>query len=435
MNYSEAIEYFSEKSKKGSIYGLETMRVILAEAGNPQEMLKCIHVAGTNGKGSVIAFLDSILRKAGYKVGKYISPAVLDYREKIQINGEYISEADVARLATSVRRISEAVREATVFEQETAMAFMYFAEQKCDYVLLETGMGGDGDATNIISEPVVSVITSISRDHCRLLGDTLEEIALHKAGIIKKAGAVVALPLRESVTEVFKSRCREQQAELWISDYLKELTPIASDWSMQSFDYKEFKHVVIHLTGEYQLQNAALALETVLVLRKKGVAIADKAVYEGMKAAEWPARFACLDGGHPLFFADGAHNEDAALSLRNTLLGYFKNKRIVYIMGVLADKEYEKIIGLTSDLAEYIITITPNNSRALPADKLKEAIECCRRDGRSAVVCCTGVREAVLKAYGYAEKIESNDYIIVAFGSLSYMGELYKAMEDRKAGI
>lgn len=429
MNYSEAMDYLNSVATKGSIYGLETMRLLLREFGNPQDGLKCIHVAGTNGKGSVIAFLDSVLRKAGYKTGRYISPSVLDYREKIQINGEYISEDDVAELVTEIKEVTEKIREATVFEIETIMAFLYFARSDCDYVILETGLGGAEDATNVITNPLASVIVSISMDHMNILGDTIEEIASCKAGIIKENCKTVIMKQKPSVQTVFADRCRQMNSKLAVADY--DMATVKSEnIKYRRFDYKEFKDIVISLTGRYQINNAVLALEVIKELRTMGIVIPDEAVYEGMVKADWPARFSCLDDGDVKFFADGAHNEDAARSLRETMLQYFEGKKLIFIMGVLADKEYEKVIALTADLAEFIITITPPSPRALDAEQLKMAVSKVNRN----VTATLSLEIAVDNAYEYAKSgDDANDYVIVAFGSLSYMGDLYRVMDVRKA--
>lgn len=429
MNYREAMEYLQGIAAKGSIYGLETMRVLLTEFGNPQDCLKCIHVAGTNGKGSVIAFLDSVLRKSGYKTGRYISPAVLDYREKIQINGEYISEEQVSGLITEIRTATEKVHEATAFEIETIMAFLYFAREKCDYVIIETGLGGAEDATNIIKNPLVSVIASISMDHMNILGNTVEKIASCKAGIVKNGCPAVIMKQKPSVQKVFEDRCKETASELVIADY-DNVVLKSENIKCRRFDYKNYKDVVISLVGKYQISNATLALEVISLLRRIGINISDRAVHEGMANAVWPARFSCLDEEEILFFADGAHNEDAARSLRETMLQYFSDKKLIFIMGVLADKEYEKVIALTAELAEYIITITPKNPRALCADSLKTAVCKVNRNVMAAI----SLEEAVEKAYEYAKSCDdAKDYVIVAFGSLSYMGDLYRVMAERKA--
>ncbi len=429
MDYKEAMEYLNSIAVKGSIYGLETMQVLLEELGNPQDCLKCIHVAGTNGKGSVIAFLDSVLRRAGYKTGRYISPAVLDYREKIQINGDYITEDEVAGLITEIKAVTEKVSEATVFEIETIMAFLYFAREKCDYVILETGLGGAEDATNVIKNPLVSVIASISMDHMNILGNTLEEIASCKAGIVKKDCPTVIMKQQPSVQKVFEERCRMMNSELTVADYAMASVSY-EDVKYRRFSYKGFDDIVISLTGRYQINNAVLALEVISKLRSCGINIPDEAVYEGMVKADWPARFSCLDEDEVLFFADGAHNEDAARSLRETMMQYFGDEKLIFIMGVLADKEYEKVIGLTADMAEYIITITPPSPRALDAEQLRMAVSKVNR----CVSAAMSLKEAVDDAYEYAKSgDDAKNYVIVAFGSLSYMGDLYRVMAERKA--
>lgn len=430
MNYSEAMKYLNGIAAKGSIYGLETMREFLEEFGNPQENLKCIHVAGTNGKGSVIAFLDSVLRRAGYKVGRYVSPAVLEYREKIQINGEYISEADVAGLVTEIKEVANRGRKATVFETETIMAFLYFSRQKCDYVIVETGLGGAEDATNVIKSPFVSVITSISKDHMNILGDTLEEIASCKAGIIKANRPAVVMKQPASVLKVFEEKCNKSDSELIVSDY-EQVELLDNSISYRRFDYKDYKDMVISLVGKYQINNAALALDVISELRRQGIAISNEAIYDGMATAEWPARFSCLDDGKVMFFADGAHNADAARTLKETIEEYFFDKKLIFIMGVLADKEYESIIKITASLAEYIYTITPDSPRALSAEDLKTAVSRVNKRVEKALT----LREAVDKAYKYAKSGDAaNEYVIIAFGSLSYMGELYRVFGERQKG-
>ena len=306
---------------------------------------------------------------------------------------------------------------------------MYFARSGCDYVILETGLGGAEDATNVISSPLVSVIASISMDHMNILGSTMEEIASCKAGIIKENCPAVVMKQMPSVQKVFEDRCRQMNSKFTVADY-DMATVKSEDIKYRRFDYKEFDDIVISLTGKYQINNAVLALEVIKELRAMGIIIPDEAVYEGMVKADWPARFSCLDDGKIKFFADGAHNEDAARSLRETMQQYFSDKKLIFIMGMLADKEYGKVIGLTADMAEFIITITPPSPRALDAEQLRMAVSRVNRNVSAAL----SLAEAVDNAYEYAKSgDDAEDYVIVAFGSLSYMGDLYRVMDVRKA--
>ncbi len=430
MNYKEAVAYIEEVQAYGSVLGLENVAELCKRLGNPQKDLKFIHIAGTNGKGSVLAFVSTVLTKAGYKVGRYISPTIFDYRERIQINGRMISKQALGAYMGRIKEACDAMAEEglphpTIFEMETAMGFLYFKEKGCDMVVLETGLGGITDATNVIENTVVAVLTSISRDHMGFLGDDLEEIAKKKAGIIKKGCLAVTSRQEPSVRKVLEEACKSKGAELFSAD-VSRAEAVKHGIKKQSFSYKEYKKIEISMAGTYQIENAVTAIEVIRALKQAGYLIKDRAVYEGMSEAVWTGRFSVISQ-KPLFIVDGAHNEDGAKKLADSLSFYFTNRKIIYIMGVLRDKEYGKIIENTCFLADSILTIKPpRNERALEAYELaKEAAKYHKN-----VTALDSLEEAVELSLLMAEK--DKDTVIAAFGSLSFLGELITILEHKK---
>jgi len=429
MNFSEAQQYFENLAKRGSILGLEPVTSLLKVLGNPQDTLKVVHVAGTNGKGSTIAFLESVLKTAGYKVGVYTSPVVFDYLEKIRINGNYISEEE---FISETKKIIEAnnilEREkgicTTVFESETAMAFDYFAAKNCDIVIIETGMGGSADATNVCSKVECSVLTSISMDHTAFLGDTLQEIATVKAGIIKDGCNVVVSGTNTEVLDTIDSVCKARKTTMSVS---RKPVIKKNDFAGIIFDYVssagiEYKDLRISMIGSYQPDNAAVAIECIEKLAENGYIISRKDIRKGLEAAVWKGRFEKVRD-NPLIFVDGAHNPGAAVRLKETIDRYFKGYKKIFIMGVLADKDYEDIISTVLGDAEMIYTLTPHNTRGLEAGKLKESILKVNPNVRSE----DGYKNVVTRCFEmYKELDKQSDVVIVAFGSLSYLGELMK---------
>lgn len=423
VTYREARVYLDEMSKYGSVLGLETIRGLLRELGNPQDDLKFIHIAGTNGKGSVLAYTSMILSEAGYRIGRYVSPTVVSYLERIQVDAKWISEEKFAELTERVRNAIARLEAAgenlpTVFEIETAIAFLYFKEMKCDLVVLEAGLGGELDATNIIRNTVCAVFASISRDHLGVLGNTLAEIAENKAGIIKSGCAVVSARQKDSVSSILRSRaekygCSYVQAEPELAEVEKE------DYHGIYFSYKEFRSLHTVMAGKNQIGNAAAALEVIRTLRQTGYKIPGDAVKRGMERTQWPGRFSCI-GEDPVFILDGAHNEDAALKLRESVEVYFPGRRLIGIMGVFKDKEYEKIVQTMGPLMSVIYAVDlPDEKRGLPSEKLAEVLEkycpCVKRPDvseRQRAVDCA-VRASLLEA--------GKEDVILAFGSLSYL--------------
>lgn len=427
MTYEEARRFLENCNQYAGELTLEPLREMLRRLGNPQDKLSFVHIAGTNGKGSILAYVSTILFKAKYRVGRYVSPTIFGYRERIQVNGVSISREDLTRLTEKVERVgaqmlSEGLRHPTMFEAETAMAFLYFLEQGCEIVVLEAGMGGRTDATNVIQNTLVAVLASISMDHMGFLGDTLFEIAENKAEIIKPGCMVVSVKQMEEAERAVMERSKKVGCSVVVAD-ADAAVHRKRGLFQQTFDYKEQESVEIALSGEYQFINAVAALEVVEALRKKGYQIPEEAVRSGLKETVWKGRFTVV-AREPYVIVDGAHNRDAAKRLRETIEQYLSDKRLIYIMGVLADKEYERVIEETVSFASEIVTVmTPDNERALPAEKLAEAVA----KYHVPVQAAESIADAVERAYALARKED----VILAFGSLSYLGELIRQVERR----
>jgi len=428
MTYKEARNFINQSNQYGSKLGLESITELLNRLDNPQNRLKVIHVAGTNGKGSTSAFLATILSVQGYRVGRYNSPAVFDYLEMIQINcgachtpgkAEYLSEEGVIKTIEIIAPIcSEMVHDGfshpTTFEIETAMALLYLYWEKVDFAVIEVGLGGRLDATNVFANPICNIITSISKDHMQYLGDTLHEIAYEKAGIIKKDAKVITCNTNAEILDVIQQECKTQSNSLIISD-IEKVSNIHYSSGLTSFVYHE-KEYQIRLLGEYQIKNAIVAIDTVNQLQELGYPVKGSSIKEGLLKTVWGGRFEIL-AHNPYFIIDGAHNEDAALQLRASILRYYPEQRKLFILGVLADKDYSKILELTADMASVILTVTPNNDRALPSSLLaKES----KQYTKGEVIDAGSVDKAVKLAYDMAK----DEDIIIAFGSLSYLSEV-----------
>lgn len=388
MNYKEARNYINEASKYGIILGLENISRLCAALGNPQDRLKIIHIAGTNGKGSTGAFIEAALRDAGFKTGRFSSPAVFGYTEQWQINGNNISEELFAHYMGKIKRAIEHEGDLhpTPFEMETALAFTLFDGEKCDICVIEAGMGGAEDSTNVIKESLVSVITPIAMDHASFLGGSLREIAAAKAGIIKENGVAVTAPQVAEVTEIIAEAAADKNAKLIIAD---------TDTDLE-----------ISLNGEYQRQNAALAVS---VCRQID-GVSEENIANGLKNAVWRGRFEKISG-EPEFIIDGAHNPHGAAALAKSVELLYSGRKIVYITGVLADKDYEKIAEITAPRADKIYTITPPSPRGLCNRTYAETI---RRFNPNV--------EAVTLNMAIRRSLDETDAVIIAFGSLSFLG-------------
>lgn len=426
MTWKETEEYLEELQAYGSVPGLANIKNLCEKMGNPQKELSFIHIAGTNGKGSVLAYISTVLKEAGYRTGRYLSPTVLDYRERIQIDGKMISKKDLCEELSLLRAaceelVSEGKSHPTPFEIETSLAFGYFKKQHCDIVVLETGLGGKEDATNIIENTTAAVFASISRDHMGVLGNTMEAIAENKAGIIKKGCTAVSTNQQPEVEEVLRKECDRQQA-VFIQADAAAAKEKKCTLEKQVFSYKEYKNLEISMTGRYQISNAALAIEAIRVLGEKGFPVREAALRKGLKEAFLPGRFQVISK-KPTVIADGAHNADGAAKLAESIRFYFTNRRIIYIIGILRDKEYEEIIKATYAYAQQIFTVPTQGGRGLSAYDL--ANEVSRYHGN--VTAVDSVEEAVELSFLLADK----DTAVIAFGSLSYLGKFISAVEKK----
>lgn len=425
MNNREVEEYILKISEYGSVMGLDTMKELLRRMGNPEDQLSFVHIAGTNGKGSVLAYVSTILKEAGYRTGRYLSPVIHQYREKIQVGDRMISQNALCRGMEIIKQHaedmeSEGLRPPTLFETETALAFWYFAEKKCDIVVLETGMGGVDDATNVIQNTKVSVITGIAYDHMDILGENLAEIAEKKAGIIKTGIPVVSAPQSPEALEVIKRVCREKKCCLSVVDAPQK---VKYGITRQKFVYHKDSYT-ISLAGTWQPENACIALEVIEALKRSGFAIKEEAVKQGLEKTRWDGRCTVLKK-KPLFIMDGAHNESAVIRLRESLETYFPKQKFIFIMGVFRDKEHDKMLSVMAPLARYIVTVTPpGQPRAMAAYDL--AVEAGRY--HDSVTAADSLEEAV----EMAGLLAGEEYVTIAFGSLSYLGRLQKIVSEPK---
>lgn len=375
MDFLEAQNYLEKvRSQKGIVLGLDTMRHLMAKLNNPQDKVKFIQVAGTNGKGSTAAYLTSILSEAGIKVGRYTSPAVFSSTEQYFACGSCISESEYAQGMTAVAEAAASLdgETPTAFEQETALAFWYFAKKGCELAILEAGLGGDMDATNIVTTTVCSIITSISMDHCRILGNKISEIAAHKAGIIKPGAPIICIEQKEDAMEPIRAAAKAADTPLY-EVHRDEVRQIFSDKRESIVFFREFENLHLKMLGSYQPENAALAVQAASVL-SRSYPIEKKHIYDGIEKTRWGGRFE-LHSGSPDIILDGAHNPDGIRRLRESVNQMFGAVPICYVCGVLADKDYEKEIEILFGRASNVFTVTPPSPRAMKSTDLKAAIK------------------------------------------------------------
>ncbi len=414
----EAISYIHSFFWKGSIPGLSRTQELLERLGNPQDKLKFIHIAGTNGKGSTAAMLASIFRAAGYRTGLYTSPYIICFNERMQVNGEMIPNDELAELTALVKPHAEAMEDhPTEFELVTAIAMVYFARHRCDLVVLEVGMGGEWDSTNVIATPEAAVITNIGLDHTEVLGDTLEKIAAAKAGIIK-GGDAVLYRSRESVEAVFAEKCRKTGAKLHLADF-DSIRLRKSSFEGQLFDCGKRTGIELPLLGEHQLRNAAVVLATVDAMVAKGWQVSEEQLREGLRTVSWPGRFELLRK-EPIFFVDGGHNPQCMQALVQNLKDYLPDRPITALTGVMADKDFRDMYRMLAPYVSRWVTVTPQNPRALPADRLAEQLAAYGKP----VTACASVAEGVRTAIAQT----AEDGAVVAFGSLYMVGDIRSAV-------
>lgn len=415
MTEREAEALIRQRAWAGQKPGLDRIRRLLERLGDPQKKLKFVHIAGSNGKGSTAAMLASILERAGYRVGLYTSPFINRFNERMQVNGRQIPDGVLAELTEHIRPYADAMADSpTEFELITALAMEYFRRERCEIVVLEVGMGGELDSTNVIAAPEAAVIAAMGLDHVRELGPTMADIARAKAGIIKPGCAVVSYGGNAEADPVFQQACAQRGARLHTPDF-SAIVPGAFDLDGQSFSYKTWRDLRIPLVGRYQMNNAAVVLETVAVLRDRGWRISDEAVRLGLEHTRWPARFEVLRRD-PVFIVDGGHNPHGIRATAESLQRLFPGRKITFVTGVMADKDVESILGLIVPLAEQFFTVRPENPRAMKAEELAERI---RALGARAVPC-----ESVAAGVARAIEAEGANGVACALGSLYMSGEV-----------
>lgn len=442
----DPIAYINTPRWQASRLGLERIRELLERLGRPQDRLKFVHVAGTNGKGSICAYLASILNAAGYRTGMFTSPYIERFEERIRVDGAMISPDELRDVTLAVREHAEAMAEETgghptEFELMTAVALEHFARCGCDIVVLEVGLGGRLDSTNVIDAPEACVIARIGLDHTALLGNTLAAIAGEKAGIIKEGSAVVSWPQESEAMAVIEHAAAEHGCELRVPDFA-QLEEGAIRWEdgaspFRSFSYREWTDLRTGILGSYQPQNATVALEVVSVLRGRGWHIPDEAVRAGVARTRWPGRFEIVEGGSsPDGFAivvDGGHNPQGARALADSLAEVFPGRKPVFVIGVLEDKDYPRMLEDALPLGSAFVCVTPDNPRALPAHKLARAI---RWTGQDLLGCSASVNPVVARdfedAIRRARELADPDGLICAFGSLYSVAALKEAVRATK---
>lgn len=430
MNYNEVINFIESSMKFGCRPGLDRTAKLLDLLGNPHKKLRLIHVAGTNGKGSTAAMISNILSSAGYSTGTYISPHLYRNTERMTIDGKEITEKDFVTFAVEVLDMvklmgEKGLEEPTQFEMYTAMAFLYFERKKVDFAVIEVGLGGRFDATNVI-DPILSVITSISYDHIEILGDSIEDIAYEKAGIIKKGSTVVLYPqLYPEAAAVVEKVCREKDAILIKVD---EATVMPKEYNTngQVIDFKyldyDIKDMKLPLIGDHQLKNTAVALTAIAELDKIGYSISVEAARKGIGTVKWPCRLSIVST-EPLILIDGAHNEDGINSLYSALTKYFNNRKIIFVIGMLKDKDYGYAIRKLMPIAYHVVATEPLSERSLPAGEMVEAVK----------PYCSSVSAEpdIAKAVEKAKTLYGKDSMICICGSLYLAGSAYEYLVSR----
>lgn len=430
-SYDDAMNYIKELCKFGSNYGLTRTERILEIMGNPHQKIKTIHVAGTNGKGSTTAMVSNMLIEGGYKVGMYTSPYLEDFEERIQINNENIPKDKLVNIVKEVANavakvIEEGYEHPTEFEVITCVMFKYFCDEKVDYGVIEVGLGGRLDSTNVIT-PIVSVITSVSYDHMGILGDNLSDIAEEKAGIIKKGVPVVSYPQKEEVENVIKEKALELSCEIhFVSEIDGNFAKIIEEDGIKQVIYAmyrgQFKTIKLGLLGSHQILNCALALRVIEILeREENIEIDFESKLKALSEVKWKGRLEVMNR-NPLVVIDGAHNIDGIKKLKESVQEYFNYDNIILVLGILADKEVDKMIKEIAPMAKKIIAVTPHSDRAALSKDLKLAIE----KVNSSVEAIEDYKTAYAKAMQYAGKKD----LVVISGSLYMIGDMRKIIRN-----
>ena len=421
MNAEQAIAYIHSVCWKGSIPGLGRTQELLEKMGNPEKKLKFVHIAGTNGKGSTAAMTASILSKAGYRTGLYTSPYIYRFHERIQVDGVEISNEDLTEITEYVKPLADSMAQSpTEFELVCCIAFEYFYRKKCEIVVLEVGMGGAWDATNVIEVPEVAVITNIGLDHTEYLGDTVEKIAETKSGIFKPHGHAVVYRSTPSVEAVYERVCAERDVSLRKADF-DGLVLKAHTLEGQVFDCGSRKNLVMPLLGDHQLHNASVVLSIADTLIGEGWKISEQNIYDGIRDVRWPGRFDIVCR-KPLFIIDGGHNPQCIEALVKNIRDYLAGKKVVALTGVLADKDYADMYKPVMPLVDRFVCITPPNPRKLEAEQLARYL---RQAGAQAQA-----SESILDGVKKAMDLAGEDGVVLCFGSLYSIGGIRDALKD-----
>ena len=420
MNYEQALEYIHAVQWAGHKPGLSRTRTLLAALGDPQRQLRFVHIAGTNGKGSTAAMMASCLHKAGYRVGLYTSPFINRFNERIQVDGQQIGNQELVELVEKVRPAAEAMTDVpTEFEIITALGMLYFAQKQCDVVVLEVGLGGTLDSTNVIEHPECAVITALGMDHVKELGPTLADIAAAKAGIIKEGCPVVSYGGVPEADAVIRRVAAEKHAQLTEVDFGR-LQVDGGDLDQVTFDFDGLDRVRLPLIGSYQPRNAALAITALRVMREKGWNIPESAIRAGLETVQWAGRFELLRH-HPAFVLDGSHNSHGMTATVQSLRDRFPGHKFVFLVSIMADKDVDKMLELLAPLAVRFVTVAAHTPRAMPAQTLAEHI---RRYG------CTAEAAPTIEA-GVKRAVElGGEGPVCALGTLYFSGDVRRAFAE-----
>ena len=421
MTYEETIAYIHSVNWRGSRPGLSRITELLEKLGNPEKSLRCLHIAGTNGKGSTSAMLDSILREAGYKVGLFTSPYIETFNERMMYDGKPIDNEDLCRLVSMIAPIAEAMDDPpTEFELITALGFVYFKEKGCDVVVLEVGMGGRLDSTNVIENPYLSIITGIALDHEGFLGSTVEKIAYEKAGVIKEGVPILYGGEIPSVKEIIENTAKEKSAPFYQTDR-SSLCVKQADFSGTLLDYDGMEDLHLPLLGLYQPRNLCTVVTAARLLNTRGLTVSEENVREGIAKTKWKARFEVLCQ-KPLFLFDGSHNMQGIDAACEAFAHYFGEKKLFLVTGVMADKAYDAMADKLVRFAQKVFTVTPDNPRALAAEDLAALYRQKGVDAESFACVEDAVRVALSEA-------KEQGCAVAALGSLYMYGEVKAALE------
>ena len=421
MTLEESLSYIHGLYRKGTKPSLNRVSALLKALGDPHKQLKFVHIAGTNGKGSTAAMTASVLQAAGYRAGLFTSPYIYRFYERIQLCGNQIDDADVVALTEELKAIADTMDERpTEFDFVTAMAMTYYARQKADIVVLEVGVGGALDSTNVIPVPEVAVLTNIGLDHTDFLGNTLEEIATTKAGIFKEGGDAVLYPGEPAVESVVETICKERNMRLKKADF-SALRPISHDLFGQVFDHGERKGLELPLLGGHQLHNAAVVLAILDTLKEKGWNITEENIRAGLRDVSWPGRFDIVRRD-PLFIIDGGHNPQCFDALTKNMTEYLSGRKIIALTGVLADKDYITMYKPVLPYIREFVCITPPTPRKLEAVALAQHLQAA---GATATPCDT-----IAEGVGLAIEKAGTEGVVLCFGSLYSIADIKAGLDN-----